>query len=460
MTTLSSSSLDTFKSTIRGSISLPDSANFDDVRSIWNAMIDRRPALIVQCTGVADVKACLAFAQAENLQLCIRGAGHNIAGNAVRDNALMIDLSLLRSVTVDPVARRVFAGPGATLADIDHETKEYGLAAPTGINSTTGISGLILGGGLGWLTRRYGMTVDNVISAEVVTANGEVVIASENQNPDLFWALRGGGGNFGIVTRWELALHPVANVFAGLVVFPAEQRTTALQCYKALTPTLPVETSVWVVMRKAPPLPFLPEAIHSTDVLVLAFCHTGKTAAGEACLEALKAFGTPAGVHAGVMPFAAWQQAFDPLLTPGARNYWKSHNFTELSDELTDTLLEHTLRVPHPETEVFIAHLEGHANTIAPDATAYSHRHIKYLVNMHGRWRDAGDDATCRQWTRDLFEATKPFATEGVYINFMSADEVDRVKEGFGPNYDRLSRIKAHYDPSNRFDLNQNIRPA
>ncbi|MEZ5326198.1 MAG: FAD-binding oxidoreductase [Verrucomicrobiales bacterium] len=460
MTSLSSTSLDSFKSSIRGEIVLPDSSNFDEVRAIWNAMIDRRPAIIVQCTGTADVKACLAFAKAEKLAISIRGAGHNIAGNALRNDALLIDLSLLRSVTVDPAGKRVFAGPGATLGDIDHETKEFGLATPTGINSTTGISGLTLGGGIGWLTRQYGMTVDNVLSAEIVTADGEVLIASEAENTDLFWALCGGGGNFGIVTRWELRLHPVNNVFAGLVVFPEEERTAVLKQYKQYVPSLPVTTSVWSVMRMAPPLPFLPQDVHGKNVIILAFCHTGDPADGEACLEKLKSFGNPHGVHAGVMPFAAWQQAFDPLLTPGARNYWKSHNFTELAGEMTDLLVEYTTNMPHPETEVFIAHLEGHANTIAPDATAYSHRHTRFLVNMHGRWRDADDDDVCRQWTCGLFEATKPYAADGVYINFMSEDETERVKEGFGPNMERLARIKTQYDPRNVFDRNQNIKPA
>jgi FAD/FMN-containing dehydrogenase len=460
MNKLNSTSLDSFKSSIRGKIILPDSSNFDEVRAIWNAMIDRRPAIIVQCTGTADVKACLAFAKAENLAISIRGAGHNIAGNALRNDALLIDLSLLRSVTVDPAGMRVFAGPGATLGDIDHETKEFGLATPTGINSTTGISGLTLGGGIGWLTRRYGMTVDNVISAEIVTADGEVLTASETENTDLFWALRGGGGNFGIVTRWELRLHAVSNVFAGLVVFPEEERAAVLKHYKEYVPTLPLTTTVWCVMRMAPPLPFLPEEVHGKNVIILALCHTGEPEDGEDCLEKLKSFGNPHGVHAGEMPFASWQQAFDPLLTPGARNYWKSHNFTELAGEMTDLLVEYTTHMPHPETEVFIAHLEGHANTIAPDATAYSHRHTKFLANMHGRWQDAGDDEFCRQWARDLFEATKPYAAEGVYINFMSGDEAERVKDGYGPNMERLARIKSKFDPRNVFDRNQNIQPA
>jgi FAD/FMN-containing dehydrogenase len=455
----SESSLESFRATVRGTVILPSDHNYDETRAIWNAMIDRKPAMMVQCTGIADIQATLAFARTENLPISIRGAGHNIAGNSLADGAVMIDLSTLRSVSVDPVAQRVFAGPGATLGDIDHETKEFGLAVPTGINSTTGISGLALGGGIGWLTRRFGMTVDNLISAQLVTAEGDVVIASATENPDLFWALRGGGGNFGIVTRWEFAAHPVSNVFAGLVVFPAAERASAIQHYKELVSTLPTTTSLWVVMRKAPPLPFLPAEVHGQDVIIMALCHTGEPADGEACLEKIKSFGNPHGVHAGVMPFASWQQAFDPLLTPGARNYWKSHDFTDLPQEMTDTLIDFASKVPHPESELFIAHLAGHANTISPDATAYGHRHTQFLVNVHGRWQDPVDDEPCRQWARDLFDATKPYAAEGVYINFMTGDEAARVEEGFGSNYERLAAIKSKFDPNNIFNLNQNIKP-
>lgn len=460
MTTLETPSIDTLKAAVRGDIVLPESDNFDEVRAVWNDMINRRPSIIVRCTGVADVKACLAFAKEAGLQICIRGAGHNIAGNAIADNRLMIDLSAMRAVSVDPDTKTVTAAPGATLGDIDHETKEFGLAVPTGINSTTGISGLALGGGLGWLTRKYGMTSDSLLEVQLVTATGEVVTASKTENSDLFWALRGGGGNFGVVTRWKFQAYPVSMVFAGLVVFPAEERKSVLQQYREYVNTLPVSSNVWVVLRKAPPLPFLPESSHGKDVLVLAMFHDGDEADGNAIADTLKSFGNPIGTHYGMMPFAMWQQAFDPLLEPGARNYWKSHNMTELSDPFFDTMIEYASAAPHPETELFIGYLAGRSNEIDPTDTAYAHRHTKFVVNMHGRWRDPDDDEFCIQWARDLFGATKQYAASGVYINFLTEDETDRIKDGFGPNYDRLVEIKSKYDPDNCFNLNQNIKPA
>lgn len=460
MTTLAAPNIDSLKASVRGDILLPDSENYDEIRAIWNGMIDRRPSLIVRCTGLADVKACLAFAKEAELAVSVRGAGHNIAGTAIADDRLLIDLSALRSVSVNPDTQTVTAGPGATLGDIDHETKEFGLAVPMGINSTTGISGLALGGGIGWLTRKHGMTSDNLLSVQIVTASGEILEASETENADLFWALRGGGGNFGIVTRWTFRAYAVSMVTAGLVVFPAEERKSVLQKYREYAVTLPTSTPVWVVLRQAPPLPFLPEEVHGSDVLVLALCHNGDAAEGMAVVDTIKSFGNPVGVHAGEMPFAGWQQAFDPLLTPGARNYWKSHNFTELSDAFLDTMIEYASALPSPECEIFFGYIEGCCNSMSPDATAYSHRHTKWVVNMHGRWQDAGDDEFCIQWARDLFVATKPYAAPGVYINFLTGEETDRIKDGFGPNYDRLVEIKSKYDPDNIFNLNQNIKPV
>jgi FAD/FMN-containing dehydrogenase len=460
MKTLAQPDFDSLKASVRGEIVLPDSSNFDEIRAIWNAMIDRRPSLIVRCTGTADVKACLAFAKEAEMEISVRGAGHNIAGTAIADNRLLVDLSNLRAVSVNPAERTVTAGPGATLGDIDHETKEFGLAVPMGINSTTGVSGLALGGGIGWMTREHGMTSDNLIAVQIVTASGEVLEASESENADLFWALRGGGGNFGIVTRWTFRAHPMNMVTAGLVVFPAEERKSVLQRYREYVVTLPTTSPVWVVLRQAPPLPFLPEAVHGKDVLVLALCHNGDAASGQEIADTLKSFGNPVGVHAGEMPFAGWQQAFDPLLTPGARNYWKSHNFTELSDAFLDTMIEYASALPSPECEIFFGYIEGCCNAMEPSATAYSHRHTKWVVNMHGRWQDAGDDEFCIQWARDLFAASKPYAAPGVYINFMTGEETDRIKEGFGPNYDRLVGIKSKYDLENIFNLNQNIKPS
>ena len=331
MPNLKNEIVDQFKAGLRGPLLRPDEAGYDQARSIWNAMIDRRPALIVRCAGVADVMRAVAFARDNDVRLAVRGGGHNIAGNAVCDGGLMLDMSPMRSAWIDVHARHAFVEAGATLADFDHEAQAFGLATPLGINSTTGVAGLTLGGGFGWLSRKYGLTVDNLIAAEIVTADGERRWTSAEQEPDLFWAIRGGGGNFGVVTLFEFQLHAVGpEIFGGLIVFPHEQAKSVLSQYRDFVGRLPQDLSVWAVLRQAPPLPFLPPEVHGKDVVVLAAFYCGKTADGAAAVEPLRGFGQPYGEHLGPMPYTAWQQAFDPLLTPGARNYWKSHNFSAL----------------------------------------------------------------------------------------------------------------------------------
>ena len=424
-------------------------------------MIDRRPGLIARCSGVADVLGAVRFARTHDLLVSVHGGGHQIAGNAVCEGGLMIDLSAMNAVRVDPDARRVHVGPGATLGDLDHETQAFGLAVPTGINSTTGIAGLTLGGGFGWISRKHGMTVDNLIAADVVTADGRLVRASESENADLFWALRGGGGNFGIVTRFEFRAHPVGpGVLSGLIVYPLAAAPAALRKYRDFVDGLGEETAVWVVLRKAPPLPFLPESVHGTEVLVFAVCHVGDPAEGEKILAPVSTWGEPVGAHVGVQPFTAWQAAFDPLLTPGARNYWKSHNFTALSDEVLDAAIRSAENLPTGECEIFFASLGHAASRVAADATAYPHRDAKFVLNVHGRWQSADEDAAGVGWARAFFDETAPYATGGVYINFMTEDEGDRVAAAYGPSFARLAKVKKAYDPDNRFRLNQNVRPA
>lgn len=448
-------------SALKGTLIKQDDPAFDETRAIWNALIDKRPALIVQCATTADIVTTVKFAREHGLLVAVRGAGHNIAGKAVWDDALMIDLSQMKGVRVDADAKRAFVEPGATLADVDAATAAHGLATPTGINSTTGIAGLTLGGGFGWLSRKYGMTVDNLISAEVVTANGEQVTANESENADLFWALRGGSGNFGIVTQFEFQLHAVGpDLLSGLIVLPQSQAKDALKKYAAFTKAMPEELNIWSVLRKAPPLPFLPEDVHGTNVIIFALCYAGDPTEGEKAIAPVREWGDPVGEHVGVQPFAAWQQAFDPLLTPGMRNYWKSHNFTEISDGLIDAVVEAAGKVPSPHCEVFIAALGGATARVAPDAMAYSHRDATYVMNVHGRWETAGEDAAGMAWARSAFDAAAPFATGGVYVNFMPADEEDRVPAAYGINQARLAEIKKKYDPTNFFSLNQNIKPA
>jgi FAD/FMN-containing dehydrogenase len=400
---------------------LPGDAGYDEVRQIWNAMIDRRPALIARCVSPEDIVQAVKFARKHTLLISVRGGGHNIAGNAVCDDGLMIDLSLMKNVQVDPSARRATVEPGCTLADFDAAAQVHGLATPLGINSTTGVAGLTLGGGFGWLSRKYGMTVDNLLSADVVTADGSQVHASETENDDLFWGLRGGGGNFGIVTRFEFQLHRVGpNVLSGLIVFPFDQAKSVLTQFARFTETMPDELNVWMVTRKAPPLPFLPQRVHGQESVVLALCYAGDPAEGEKLIEPLRGFGRAHGEHIGVQPYTGWQQAFDPLLTRGARNYWKSHNFSRLSASAIDVIIEYAGALPSPETEIFVGTIGGQAARVAPEAMAYSSRDANYVMNVHGRWASAAADERCIAWARAFFAKSEPFASGGAYVNFLT----------------------------------------
>jgi FAD/FMN-containing dehydrogenase len=445
---------------LRGSLCLQDEAGYDEARTIWNAMIDRRPGAVVRCGGASDVMRAVRLARDNGLLVAVRGGGHNISGNAVCEGGLLIDLSPMRSVRVDPKKRTARVEPGVTLGEFDREAQAFGLATPLGINSTTGVAGLTLGGGFGWLSRKFGFTVDNLISADVVTADGELVQASAAENPDLFWAIRGGGGNFGVVTSFEFKLHLVGpDLTSGLIVHPFARARELLAGYREVAAAAPEELTVWVVLRKAPPLPFLPPEVHGKEILVFAVCYAGEPANAEKALAPLRALGEPIADVIGVQSYAAWQTAFDPLLTPGAFNYWKSHNFTALSDGLLDTLVDYVGTLPTAECEIFIGQVGGASNRIGADATAYPHRDTNFVMNVHTRWRDRGDEHTAIKWAREFFAATAPHATGGVYVNFMPEDETERVPGAYGANYVRLAALKAKYDPGNLFRLNQNVQP-
>jgi FAD/FMN-containing dehydrogenase len=457
----STKSFETLKHGFAGKVVLPGDGDYDEVRKIWNAMVDKRPAAIARCVSTSDVVKSVNFAREHGIALAVRGAGHHIAGNSLCDDGLVVDLSQMKTVTVDAGAKRAVAEGGATLGDLDAATLAHGLATPLGINSTTGVAGLTLGGGFGWLSRKYGMTIDNLESAEMVTAKGEVVRASAKENPDLFWALRGGSGNFGVVTRFEYRLHPVGpDLLSGLIVYPFAEAKSVLQQYREFIAKAPPELSVWTVLRKAPPLPFLPAEVHGTDVVVLALLYAGDPTTGEDLVAPLREFGSPVGEHVGVQPYAAWQQAFDPLLTPGARNYWKSHNFTKLADGLLDVVVEYVPTLPSDECEIFFGALGCATKEPAPDATAYAHRATEFVMNVHGRWQSAKDDERVIAWCRKYFDAAAPFASAGAYVNFLTEDETDRVRNAYGSNYERLAQVKRKYDPDNLFRVNMNIRPA
>ena len=459
--TISPETLATLRSKLRGSAVLPGEEGYDSARTIWNAMIDRRPGLAVRCLGAADIMLAVKFARAEGLLLSVRGGGHNIAGNAVCDGGLLIDLSLMKSVQIDAQARTARVEPGALLSDFDKEAQAFGLVTPLGINSTTGVAGLALGGGFGWTTRKFGLTVDNLIAAQVVTADGKLVRASASENADLFWALRGGGGNFGIVTSFEFKLHALGpEVMSGLIVHPFADAAALLPQFRRVIADAPDELTVWAVMRDAPPLPFIPANWHGKKVLVFAACYTGDMKEGEKAMKPLRALGKPIADVIGPHPFTGWQAAFDPLLTPGARNYWKSHDFADLSDAAIKVIVGAAEQMPSPECEVFIAHVGGAMGRVAPDAMAWSNREAHFVMNAHARWRDPAQDNPCIAWARQLFDATAPFATGSVYVNFMPDDEPGRVEKAYGKNYRRLAEIKRRYDPDNLFRMNQNIRPT
>ncbi len=461
-TTLASSTLDALRGRLRGGLCLPGEPGYEQARTLWNAMIDRRPALVVRAAGAGDVLQAVNLAREHGLLLAVRGGGHNIAGNAVCEGGLMIDLSPMKSVRVDPGARTARVEPGVTLGEFDREAQTFALATPLGINSTTGVAGLTLGGGFGWLSRKHGLSIDNLLSVDVVTAQGEVLHADERENPDLFWALRGGGGNFGVVTSFEFRLHPVGpQVTAGLIVHPFAAARDVLEGYREFVTAAPDEVTVWVVMRKAPPLPFVPAEYHGKEVVILAVCCAGEMERGERAVAPLRALGKPIADVVGPHPFLGWQAAFDPLLASGARNYWKSHDLRTLSDGAIATMLEFVGRLPTPDCEAFVGNLGQAVNRVPVDATAYPHRDVEFVLNVHTRWNDAARDPECVAWARQFFGRMTPHASGGVYVNFMPEDEAARVQAGaYGPNYERLARLKAKYDPLNLFRLNQNIQPA
>ena len=453
--------VDHLRDNVSGAVVMEGGQGYDEARTLWNAMVDRKPGLVIRAANSADIQAAVNFARDNGFLMAIRSGGHQIAGHAVAEGAILLDLSQMKDVEVNASARTARVAPGPTLADVDAATQAHGLAVPTGINSTTGIAGLTLGGGFGWITRKFGMTIDNLISAEIVTADGKLRQASASENPDLFWAIRGGGGNFGVVASFEFRLHPVGpEVLSGLIVHPIADAPDLLKEYRRIADTAPDELTVWSVMRKAPPLPFLPEEWHGREVLVFAACYSGDMAEGEAALAELRGLGKPIADVIGPHPFAGWQMAFDPLLTPGARNYWKSHDFTALSDAAIAVILDGIGKSPDDECEVFIAHVGGAMARVPAGDTAYPQRNAHFIMNVHTRWRDAAKDDACKAWARALFDAAAPHSTGSAYVNFMPDDEIDRIGGVYGGNMRRLAEIKGRYDPGNLFRLNHNIAPV
>ena len=449
-----------FTEALRGELLRPDEEGYDEARTVWNATVDKHPSLIAQCAGTADVISAVEFAKEHDYPISVKGGGHNIAGRAVEDDALMIDLSPMKGIRVDPQAKTARVEPGVVLNELDHETQAFGLATPVGYNSTTGVAGLTLGGGWGWLSRKHGLTVDNLISADVVTATGELVHASETENEALFWGLRGGGGNFGIVTSFEFELHEVGpTVLSGPIVHPFEDAHEVLEGYREFTGDAPNDAVAWFVIRHAPPLPFIPEEWHGRKVLILATFYAGEMDAGEGALQPLRDIGDPIVDAVGPHPYAGWQQAFDGLAAEGNRNYWKSHNFVEMTDGMIENFISYGEKIPTEATEIACAQLGGAINDRPVDATAYPHRNAEFTMVLHTQWDDPENDEECIAWAREVHEAMTPHATGGVYANFVP-EEVGDKEAAYRENYDRLVKVKNEWDPENLFRLNHNIEPT
>ena len=457
---LNQSDLDHLGARLEGRLIRPEDEDYDEARSIWNAMIDRRPTLIARCSGTADVVAAIEFAREQNLEIAVRGGGHNVAGLAMTDGGIAIDLSAMNAVEVDPKARTARVQGGALLADLDRATQAFGLATTGGVVSTTGVGGLTLGGGFGWLARRFGLAIDNLLSAEVVTADGQVMRASADEHPDLFWGLRGGGGNFGVVTEFAFRLHEVGpEVLFGPTVYRLEDATEVLAHYAAFAREAPPACCVWADLLIAPPLPFLPERYHGTKALVLMQCYAGDLQEGEEVVRPLRRFGTPIGDAVAPTPYVEAQQRLDLVYAKGARNYWKTHNFTDLTGSVIDGLVEMAGDLPTPQSDILISQVGGAINGVAQDATAYPHRDTAFVLCPGARWTDSADDTRCIAWVRDGMDRLAAHASGGAYVNFIT--EADGGQPAaFGSNYDRLVEVKTRYDPGNLFRHNQNIRPS
>lgn len=446
---------------LRGTLLTPGQPGYDESRTIWNGMIDRRPALVARCVGVGDIVACVNFARAQRLPLSVKGGGHNIAGLAVRDGGLMIDLSPMRGVFVDPVARVARAQGGCLLGDLDREAQLHGLAAVLGFVSNTGIAGLTLGGGFGYLSRRGGWASDNLISVEVVTADGQIVCASEREHADLFWGVRGGGSNFGVVASFEYRLHPVGpEIYGGAIAWRAEESDAVFDAYLQLICDAPPELSVVPVMRNAPPAPWIDKDVHGKPILALFVCHSGSVADGERLMAPVKKIGSPVGDVVQRRTYVSQQKILDATQPNGRRYYWKSEYLSGITMAAFAKQREHASRVVSPHSGILIFPIDGALNRLAPEHSAVGNRDAKAVFNITGSWERAKDDAANIEWARAAWRDIKPLSTGGTYVNFLTEEEGDdRTRAAYGSNYARLQDVKRAWDPENLFSANKNITP-
>ena len=439
------------RSRVRGPVLTAADAGYDAARRIWNAMIDKRPALIVRCAGAADVLEAVRFAAAHEVLVSVRGGGHNVAGTAVCDGGLMIDLSLMKGIQVDPAARAAWAQPGLLWQEFDHEMQAFGLATTGGVVGETGIAGLTLGGGVGWLVRQYGLTCDNLLAADMVTADGQLRRATPEENGDLFWALRGGGGNFGVVTAFHYRLHPVSTVLAGLVIHPRDAARNVIRFHRDFITSAPEELTSYIGLITAP---------DGQPVVALASCYCGDLGEGERVLRPLREFGSPLVDDIKPIPYTAMQGVFGPAFPWGNRNYWKSSFLRALPDAAVDVVVEQANRSQSPLSVVALEYYGGAASRVTADATAFPHRAATFNCLILGQWRDPAEDPVHVGWARDGWEAVRPWSSGAAYLNALGDDEsAQAVRDAYGANYSRLAALKAKFDPNNLFRLNQNIAP-
>lgn len=451
------------RESVQGGVITSGDDVYDEARRVWNGAIDRRPALVVQCTGTADIIEALRFARSEGLVIAVRGGGHNVAGFGTCDDGLVIDLSPMKGIWVDPTARTARAQGGVLWGELDRETQAFGLATTGGLITTTGIAGFTLGGGIGWLMRRHGLAVDNLLSADVVTADGAAVTASATSDTDLLWALRGGGGNFGVVTSFEFQLHRVGPVvYGGALFHPAERAGELLRFYAEWTRTLPDQLTTMVVFLTAPPEPFIPVELQGTPMVAVACCYSGEHDDAAEAVKPLRSFGSPVADVIGPIPYVALQSMVDASAPRGMHTYWKTAYLDDLSEPSIDELVGRAAELAglFPLSTVHLHHLEGAVTEDPPGGSAFAHRGHRFVLNLIGAWEDDADADVHRTWVRQSWEAMRPHTTGDPYLNFLADEGSDRVRAAYGPEaYDRLVELKTRYDPDNVFRLNQNISP-
>ena len=450
-TPVSGEIIDAISGGVAGRVIRPADLEYDVARRIWNASVDKHPGLIVRCAGAADVVQAVKFARANDILVSIRGGGHNVAGRALSDDGLVIDLSSMRAVFVDPAKGTARVQGGATLGDLDRETHAFGLAVPAGVVSRTGIAGLTLGGGVGWLVRKYGLTCDNVLSFEIVTADGRLLTASADENTDLFWALRGGGGNFGVVTSFLFRAHPVTNVFGGMIVHTRDHAREVIRHYRDFMTSAPEELTAYAALITTPDG-------HPAVAVIACFC--GDPAEGKLVLRPLREFGSPLMDAVQLMPFPAMQKLLDGAFPDGTQNYWKSDFVKEMSDEVIDLIVTHANRMKSPLSAVVIEYYGGAAGRIGTSQTAFAQRQAEYDIGFMAQWTDPAEKEVHVAWARDMADALRPHASGGHLLNFLGEESPDMIQAAFGPNYARLAQVKKKYDPTNFFSINQNIKPA